>query len=1351
MPMAATPWSIPAGYAGVLLLRVVDTADGADYRDEASGAALDLGTDLRAATVVTAPGSYTIHITPLTELALRLLGLQAGDNASSSVDLTGIPASAIALANSHVAAALGLAGVDILSAATVATIGLDGSPNAAANALGRVLAAISGMQAGSGATTDQVLQYIASRITQRAPIQRPGLRFDGRSGHRGVPCRAISSALPRPWGCRPAMALQRQAPGPLSTHWSTALLATRQAPKRRSTPRSASITCCHLHRPVCWATSFVTKAWTRSIPSVKSAPWPHWQTRCCCTAAGTPQDISQADLETLGIAGLNPARLADLLHTLAASADDGNAADTLAELQAMVDTQAPAAPAITGISSGTSINIAERDATGGITILGTKERGSAIALRLLLADGTAVVDTIALPADTATTWSYVLSKDLLEQLGQGDITLLATATDAAQNTSPDSAALVVAIDTVAPEAPSLALPAFGGSTAPGNFLNIANAAQAFTGTLSEGVRTVTLHIGGHAFDARIEGLSWSYALTPGDLQAIGQGETTVWVTATDSFGNTSPDSQTLPLTVDTAAPAVPSVDASVANTTINARQAAIGVALSGRCEAGATVVFTIGGTVREIASLDGTWSYLLVQEDYVAMGDGDQRLDLYQIDPAGNRSDATSLNIAVDINAPEAPSLALPASSGSTVPGNFLDIANASQAFTGTLSEGVRTVTLHIGGHAFDARIEGLSWSYALTPGDLQAIGQGETTVWVTATDSFGNTSPDSQTLSPTVDTAAPACAHDRPHQQQPEPTRQCHQRSHAQRPRWRHAHRNRRGPERIWCCTLAAWTGTLPWHQTVPGATSSPIQTTTTCTSSPNQRLTVTHTDAAGNTSASALDIVVDTSIPSVPVITEVSDGRFINRADFASNRQITIRGTLDGSATEVQLYIGNAGPHYAKVNGLNWEYTIGVEAFLDWATSTSKCPQSPLTVQATPAPCLRLWYSPSTPMHQPSASKVSTASAPTTPSVPPSSPLASPSGAPRRPGVPPACASATDWWWTCQQTSSAPGAMCLTAESYALLDEGPQVITLTQTDAAGNTSSTAIGVNVDTVAPAISIQGIDGIGTDNTISATELSAGVTIRGTKQAGRAASLRIGDHLVVDLPADKLSTWNYVLSAEAYALLGEGPQVITLTQTDAAGNTSSTAIGVTVDTVAPAISINDIAGFDGSTNVINAATRNASGGVTLTGSGEFGAQLVLRIGKQNRDVVVAEDGTWSYTLTDADYSNMADNTSQTLTVTQTDAAGNTSTTEDPYHRRHGSPWQSASTASRGSDTTNLINAAMRNVSGGVTLTGNGEFGAPLVLRIGGQERKRCCCARRNLALRPHRRRLTTPWLETPARR
>lgn len=153
-------------YTGVVIVKAYDINNlFPDYMDEASGAAKDLGIDLRAVTVVAGSGTYTVNLNALTELAAQSLGLGIGSGGQSSVVLNNVTASTVATANGNVASAFGLTGVDIITTSVIPVVNVQGQNNASANDYGRALAAISGLELSTGQTTDQVLTTLSQSLT----------------------------------------------------------------------------------------------------------------------------------------------------------------------------------------------------------------------------------------------------------------------------------------------------------------------------------------------------------------------------------------------------------------------------------------------------------------------------------------------------------------------------------------------------------------------------------------------------------------------------------------------------------------------------------------------------------------------------------------------------------------------------------------------------------------------------------------------------------------------------------------------------------------------------------------------------------------------------------------------------------------------------------------------------------------------------------------------------------------------------------------------------------------------------------------------------------------------------------
>lgn len=159
--------SIPLSYTGAILVRVFDKGTSPDYLDEATGQPRDLDTDIRAVSEIPfGGGTFQINLNPLTELAVRTLGLQSGDNSNSQTSLNNITPAQIAAANRMVADAFGLNGMSLTGSPVNPIINSNGTPNPNANTFGRVLASVSGVEAGQGQGTNQVLDQFLTSLMQ---------------------------------------------------------------------------------------------------------------------------------------------------------------------------------------------------------------------------------------------------------------------------------------------------------------------------------------------------------------------------------------------------------------------------------------------------------------------------------------------------------------------------------------------------------------------------------------------------------------------------------------------------------------------------------------------------------------------------------------------------------------------------------------------------------------------------------------------------------------------------------------------------------------------------------------------------------------------------------------------------------------------------------------------------------------------------------------------------------------------------------------------------------------------------------------------------------------------------------
>ena len=169
-------------------------------------------------------------------------------------------------------------------------------------------------------------------------------------------------------------------------------------------------------------------------------------------------------------------------------------------------------------------------------------------------------------------------------------------------------------------------------------------------------------------------------------------------------------------------------------------------------------------------------------------------------------------------------------------------------------------------------------------------------------------------------------------------------------------------------------------------------------------------------------------------------------------------------------------------------------------------------------------------------------------------------------------------------------------------------------------------------------------------------------ITGSAEPGATVALTLGAGNVRSVVADSNGDWQYTLVAADITAMSQGPETLSATATDAAGNLSAAATrDITVDTFAPPAPLIDPVATD---NVINAAEA----GVTLTGSAEPFATVKLTLGAGNvRSVTADSNGAWQYPLVANDIAAMGQG-GETISAIATDAAGNISAPSPAHDQR-----------------------------------------------------------------------------------
>ncbi|SDJ04674.1 Ig-like domain-containing protein [Aliiruegeria lutimaris] len=227
--------------------------------------------------------------------------------------------------------------------------------------------------------------------------------------------------------------------------------------------------------------------------------------------------------------------------------------------------------------------------------------------------------------------------------------------------------------------------------------------------------------------------------------------------------------------------------------------------------------------------------------------------------------------------------------------------------------------------------------------------------------------------------------------------------------------------------------------------------------------------------------------------------------------------------------------------------------------------------------------------------------------------------------------------------------GSWSVTFESDQIATgEYETAVTITSSDARGNTTVINEVLDVDTIPPEVDLGTVEG---DDVINAAEASDGVTLSGSGEAGSTLSVEFqGQTRTTTIGEDGAWSIDYAASE---ITPGTYESEVTITATDGAGNSSTETFSLQVDTETGAgIDSGQLGGDD----VANAAEQSA--GITLTGTAEAGATVEVTLVGVTKTVTAGQDGTWSASYTSSEIPQGTYET--TVSVVATDAAGNSAT-------------------------------------------------------------------------------------------
>ncbi|MDW3576683.1 Ig-like domain-containing protein [Enterobacter asburiae] len=879
------------------------------------------------------------------------------------------------------------------------------------------------------------------------------------------------------------------------------------------------------------------------------------------------------------------------------------------------------------------------NAITGDNVLNAVEKGQDLSVSgtsANLAEGTVV--TVILngknyAATTAAdgTWSLTVPAADLAGLGEANYTLSATATNGVGNSVSNTANLLV--DT--------ALPTVTINTVAGD--NVINAAEVASGqTISgkvanaEAGNTVTVTIGGNSYTATVQSdLTWSVNVPESVLTALGNGDLTVSATVTNGHGNTGAGEREI--AIDASLPGL-RIDTVAGDDVINSIEHGQNLIVTGSSDglaAGTTLTVTVNGKTYAASVLaDGTWSAAIPAADVGALAAGTVTVTAAGQSAAGNPV-TISHDVTVDLSA-----VAISIDAIATD-----DVINAAEkgadlVLSGSTSnvEENQTVTITFGGKTYTAKVDADgNWTATVPSADLAGLKDGDASVQVSVTNAHGNSASAGREYS--VDATAPAVTID---------TVAGDNVINASEAAAGVAISGTTTAEVGQTVTVTlggkSYTAQVQqggvWSVNVPGTDLSALADN-------GYSVQVSVSDAAGNPGSAGKAITLDTTPPTVS-FNDVAGDNVINSVEHGQAQIVS--GTATGASVGDKLVITIGSNQYTTTVDASGNWSVGVPASVISALNDGT-----VTLSAT------ITDSAGNSSTQTHDVVVNTASVALTINTVSGDDVinAAEAGSPLViNGSSAQFASGTQVTVTLNgksytATVQSDGSWTTTvpaADVGALADGASYQVSVSAQDSAGNSASATHGISVDTTAPVVSIATLSA---DDMLNAAEAQQPLTVRGSSsaEAGQTVTVTLGGKSYTATVAND-GTWTLDVPAADLAALSQGALTVTASVNDKAGNNGQTTHTLTVDTVAPTVTISTVADDD----IVNNAEQLAGQTISGTTTAEQGQTVTVSFNGHSYQATVGADGSWSVFVPGRDFLGLSDG-EYTITASVSDKAGN----------------------------------------------------------------------------------------------
>ncbi|WP_418250933.1 Ig-like domain-containing protein [Enterobacter hormaechei] len=959
---------------------------------------------------------------------------------------------------------------------------------------------------------------------------------------------------------------------------------------------------------------------------------------------------------------------------------NGNSASAGREYS--VDATAPSVT-INTIATDDILNASEAQSDLAISGTSTAEAGQTVTVSLNGKDYTTTVSANG-------SWTLNVPAADLAGLTDGSVTVTASVSDKAGNSASVDHALTVDVTV-----PAVTIHTVAGD----DVINEAehNQAQIISGSATGAAAgdKVTVTIGGQTYTTVLDAAgNWSVGVPANVISGLSDGTVTVSVSVTDAAGNTG--SGTHNVTVDTGLPSV-SFNAISDDNVLNAVEKGQDLSVSGtsaNLAEGTQVTVTLNGKNYTVTTAaDGTWSLTVPAADLAGLGQASYTLNATATNGVGN-SVSSSANLLVDT--------ALPTVTINTVAGdNVINAAEvaAGQTLSGTVAnaEAGNTVTVTIGGYSYTATVQNnLSWSVNVPSDVLTALGNGSLSVTATVTNGHGNTGTGEREIA--IDANLPGLRVDTVAGDDVVNTIE-----HAQN-LIVSGTSDGLAPGTALTVTVNGkdYAATVladgTWRAAIPSTDVSAWPEGTV-------KISVTGDSAAGNPITISHDVTVDLATVAISINALATDD-VINAAEKGAD--LVLSGVTTNVEAGQTVTISLNGRIYTTTvdDSGNWTYTVPSADLAGLKDGDASVQVSVTNVNGNSASAGREYSvdatAPSVTINTIATDDILNASEA-------QSDLAI-SGTSTAEAGQTVTVSLNGKDYTTTVSANGSWTLNVPAADLAGLSDGSVTVTASVSDKAGNPASADHNLTVDVTVPAVTIHTVAG---DDVINVAEHNQAQIISGSATgaaAGDKVTVTIGGQTYTTV-LDAAGNWSVGVPANVISGLSDGTVTVSVSVTDAAGNTGSGTHNVTVDTGLPSVSFNAIS----DDNVLNAVEKGQDLRVSGTSAnlGE-GTVVAVTLNGKNYTATTAADGTWSLTIPAADLTGLGQ-ASYTLNATATNGVGNSVSNTANLLVDTALPTVTINTIAGD----NVINAA--EVAAGQTLSGkvaNAEAGNTVTVTIGG---------------------------------